>query len=287
MRWCRAVLLLALVVAATSLVGWAVSGPLVEGWRVVGTTGGEPLPPRATDLTALLTGGCALLLALAWLWLAAAVGACTRDALHLGPEGVDGAGSWLLRPRVVRVLVATCLGVTAFAGPATAAPSSVGRVQAHPDDLQATAVTPGLTTLRLLDGLPVPDRVTGHALDRSRGRPPRQAPREAPRQTPREAPREAPRRAPREAPVESPPPQGTLHVEPGDSLWSLTAGLLPLGAPAAAIAAGWRLLYAANREVVGDDPDLLQPGQVLRVDRALDELVTTTHAHAHAAGDPR
>ena len=65
----------------------------------------------------------------------------------------------------------------------------------------------------------------------------------------------------------------SLEVTAGDSLWSLTAGLLPVDAPAATVAQGWRLLYAANRAVVGPDPDLLHPGQSLRIDEPLLELV--------------
>lgn len=61
----------------------------------------------------------------------------------------------------------------------------------------------------------------------------------------------------------------TVVVAPGDSLWSITADLLP-GAGDAAIAAAWPRLYAANSGVVGADPDLIHPGQVLTI--AVEEL---------------
>ncbi len=51
----------------------------------------------------------------------------------------------------------------------------------------------------------------------------------------------------------------------GDSLWAIAARLLPDGSADPAIDAAWRELYAANRAVVGADPNLLLPGQVLRV----------------------
>lgn len=60
-----------------------------------------------------------------------------------------------------------------------------------------------------------------------------------------------------------PPPAVT--VQAGDSLWSITAGLLPAGADDARVAAAWPLLYAANRDVVGPDPGLIHPGDVLTV----------------------
>jgi hypothetical protein len=60
-------------------------------------------------------------------------------------------------------------------------------------------------------------------------------------------------------------------------LWRLTADLLPPHAPLGVVATGWHLLFAANRSVIGPDPDLLQPGQTLRVGHALAELVGSAH----------
>lgn len=57
----------------------------------------------------------------------------------------------------------------------------------------------------------------------------------------------------------------SVVVSPGDTLWSLAAEDLPPGAPAAAVDAHWRAIHAANRRVVGDDPDLIRPGQRLRL----------------------
>lgn len=54
-------------------------------------------------------------------------------------------------------------------------------------------------------------------------------------------------------------------VREGDSLWTLAARELGPSATNGAIAARWPDWYAANRQVIGDDPDLVFPGQVLRV----------------------
>ncbi|BBE23341.1 peptidoglycan-binding protein LysM [Arthrobacter sp. MN05-02] len=52
-------------------------------------------------------------------------------------------------------------------------------------------------------------------------------------------------------------------VAPGDSLWSIVAARLgPLATPAD-VAEAWPGWFAANRSVIGDDPSLLLPGQVL------------------------
>ena len=52
-------------------------------------------------------------------------------------------------------------------------------------------------------------------------------------------------------------------VRRGDSLWSIAARQLGPGADAAQIAAAWPRWYAANRTVIGPDPDHIRPGQVL------------------------
>ena len=54
-------------------------------------------------------------------------------------------------------------------------------------------------------------------------------------------------------------------VAPGDSLWLLAATRLGPAARAAAVAEAWPQWYFANRAVIGADPDLLVPGQVLHV----------------------
>lgn len=56
-----------------------------------------------------------------------------------------------------------------------------------------------------------------------------------------------------------------VTVRTGDSLWSLTAAALGPYASEVDIARAWPRLYQANREVIGDDPHLLHPGQVLRL----------------------
>lgn len=56
---------------------------------------------------------------------------------------------------------------------------------------------------------------------------------------------------------------GEVVVAQGDTLWGLAAARLPGGATDATVAEAWPTWWAANRAVIGDDPNLLLPGQHL------------------------
>lgn len=76
----------------------------------------------------------------------------------------------------------------------------------------------------------------------------------------------------RDAPSAAAPTAAPAHdqvvVEAGDSLWRIAARHLGPDASTADVAAAWPDWYAANLGVIGDDPDVLQPGQVLTVPAA-------------------
>jgi len=55
-----------------------------------------------------------------------------------------------------------------------------------------------------------------------------------------------------------------VTVRRGDSLWTIARTRLGTTATPARIAREWPRWFAANRSVIGADPDLLHPGQVLR-----------------------
>jgi hypothetical protein len=62
----------------------------------------------------------------------------------------------------------------------------------------------------------------------------------------------------------APLPGDQLRVRPGDSLWLIAAQRLGSDSSDPLIAAEWPRWYAANRSVIGTDPSLIHPGQVLR-----------------------
>ncbi len=56
----------------------------------------------------------------------------------------------------------------------------------------------------------------------------------------------------------------TVTVQTGDSLWSIAADHLPADASDAHIDTTWRSWYRTNSAVIGDDPNLILPGQHLQ-----------------------
>ncbi|MDT0213598.1 LysM peptidoglycan-binding domain-containing protein [Rothia sp. ARF10] len=61
------------------------------------------------------------------------------------------------------------------------------------------------------------------------------------------------------------PDADEVVVRRGDTLWSIAAAHLGADAEDAEVARAWPRWFEANRDVIGDDPDRILPGQVLRV----------------------
>ncbi len=59
--------------------------------------------------------------------------------------------------------------------------------------------------------------------------------------------------------------EGHYTVQPGDSLWRITAQLLGDDASDADISRAWPELYRANKELIGSNPSLVHPGHVLTI----------------------
>ena len=57
---------------------------------------------------------------------------------------------------------------------------------------------------------------------------------------------------------ENTPSMKTYTVKPGDSLWKIAALLLGVGSK-------WNIIYEANKSVIGGNPNLIYPGQVLTI----------------------
>lgn len=170
--------------------------------------------------------GCEALALLCAGWVWLLVVLVLRDVLREVPPGTPRPSGGV--PPAVRRLVLAACGLT-LAG-VVAAPAAGGT--GHPRD-------------EPLAGLALPDRVTGA--------------------TPTRSP--APGGRVRPAAVRADPPgrDRTVLVSSGDTLWALAARSLEEGAGPAAIDRAWRALYCANAARIGPDPDLIHPGQRLRV----------------------
>jgi nucleoid-associated protein YgaU len=186
------------------------------------------------------------LLGLAWLAIGVLLEAVARV------PGAVGAGaaraSAALSPLVVRRVAAIVLGVGVGASGVGA-----GAAVAGPARVVGTAVAGAVApTAGQSDGAALPD--------------PGWTPAPDPGWTPttptvRPQPDVSVVTGRRAAPVED---RGEVVVHRGDSLWSIAARHLGPGATDSEVADAWPRWFAANRDVVGPDPDRLLPGQVLR-----------------------
>lgn len=80
--------------------------------------------------------------------------------------------------------------------------------------------------------------------------------------------------------ISAPAVSRTMTVQPGDSLWSIARRRLPPSAGDPAIAAASRQIHRRNRAVIGANPDLIEPGQRLRLTARLSTppRATTTYS---------
>lgn len=225
------VVLVRTVLLPLSLSSWPVGGPPV---------------PDADDAVSGVFAWAALVIAT---WLTAGT-ALTALALLPGAIGRGAARlSEALTPALVRralcLLLGTGVGTVSLpTSPVMASPSVTGGPV-------ATAPAPGSAPTAVA---PRADPAPAPAPD-PRWRPSRPVRAEDPQAAALLAP------APRTSSV----PDDVVTVRRGDSLWSLAARHLGPGASDREIALTWPQWYAANAELIGPDPDLIRPGQQLRI----------------------
>lgn len=187
--------------------------------------------PTGDAVADALVAGCATVLAVAlgWLWLVTTL-TVTQVLAGSTPAGTGAT----------RRLVLIACGAAVVAG--TAAP-------AHADD----GPTDTRGAVERLVGLPLPERAVAPATPTGPTTP-----------TAPTAPT-AEQRATAVAGTREAGGDVRYVVRPGDSLWSIARAH-----PAADddVDQRWRAIWAANRDVVGADPDLIHPGQALRLPAA-------------------
>ena len=141
----------------------------------------------------------------------------------------------------------------AFLPPARTGPGGVPEIRADPPAAREPQAAPSPASS------PPPD-VTGR--DPAAAREPQAAPSSSTPPRPPEGPTPTPpppRPDPATRPRETAARERRVEVRKGDCLWTLAAEVLGRGASDADIDRYWRTIYAANRDVVGGDPDLIFP----------------------------
>lgn len=245
--------LLTFLLASTALglAAEASAWPSPDRWVAAGTV------CLGAVAAAGLTIGC-------WLLTASALVAIDRPAVWCGRLGARLTPA-LLR-RAVGLTVGAGIGVTVLGGIAVAAETDLGWEVTTTTTQRSNAEDPAMATS---DGADDPATPVEPARDEPT--PDDQAP-DQPARDPIASPQMAP--TPPETPAtdqgrteaaaaEGPLDGAGVTVRPGDSLWRIAARHLPAGASDAEIAAAWPLWYEANRTVIGSDPGLIHPGQVL------------------------
>lgn len=211
-------------IRAALTLGGAIVLIVALSWATAPLTAVRTRPAGFEDLVALVAAGSAWIIVA---WVGAVLAA---EALTTIP-GVVGrfAGAWAARlaPAAVRQLARAVLGVGILVGPMAAAAA------ASPPPM-ATAGLAALMAPGQGEQLPAvgrPDVVAPSVVDLAAAEP-----------------------------DPSPPPHHDVVVEPGDSLWSIATDHLGAGADPAAVAAEWPRWFAANRDEIGRNPDLILPG---------------------------
>lgn len=145
-----------------------------------------------------------------------------------------------LSPKVLRTAISAALSVGI--GAATLAPA-----HANPDE----------------NGTEINLSWSAHSeLDRAESSPPAVSARKSPAGPP-SVPREKPPNQSSSQTHAAVTHAETVIVARGDSLWKISAKLLPAGSSDAEIDTAWRTIYQKNTDVIGPDPDLLLPGMQL------------------------
>lgn len=273
-------LLLTVATLATQL-----PGPLTAMAALGGTWHGPSGGADALDQVALLAASLVVWLLGGWWFVVCGLAALARLPGVLGRFGRSALGR--LTPVAVRRVVIAGMGVSVLTGAAACGVDQPtgGTPQAVSTDVRAAAPDGGRTTIEVgqrariaLVGL---DRAAaGTGTDRGVPSRPSAADRvdlDWPVQRPAGPiavdvgpidvdwpDRAKPVSSHRPAASSAGTAQPMVIVEAGDSLWLLAAAQLGPAAGDAEIDSAWRAWYAVNRQVIGDDPDLILPGQQLR-----------------------
>ncbi|OFI39837.1 hypothetical protein BIU82_01965 [Arthrobacter sp. SW1] len=237
---------------------------LVERWRASAARNQDLM---FTDVIGFAAAGAGILI-VAWWFLSlvlAFISAICQKAGHAAGAKASGR----LAPLFMRRLALAILGLNLLGAPlahastpeidaAWSAPASSTAISAGWNPLQepdkpARMAAQATTVLAALEGREVAHQAGAAALD----------PRWQPRRPPAD-PGLLGTKVTRAAQQADPSGAREVVVVRGDSLWSIAAKDLGAGASETDIAGHWPKWYAANKDVIGSDPGLIVPGQILQ-----------------------
>ncbi len=236
-------------VLSTTRVAGVIGALLLLGVTLVAATRDRlaavaaPGPAALADVLAALAGLSALAL------VAGLLGSTALAVLTRLPGVLGWAAGWAdaqLTPRALRHVSGILLGATV----GTMALPSTGLAEVRP---RAVAVQPVAGALPAADPLTGSGRTTAEAPALAAPDPLFRAARPAVR----------PQLAPDLLTGSRVAAPAGVVVHRGDTLWDIVGRALGPDATDLEVAREWPRWYAANRDVIGDDPDLILPGQVL------------------------
>lgn len=236
------------------------------------------------DLVGMCASACGLLLT-AW-WLMAMLAAFVGELVSARGSNKISAATSRFSPLFMRRLAATILGLNLLAAPSAFADGGQTPIDPlwHPSVTSTSQISPTSEavspTLSASPTLAVPSESAVSSPTPSSSKP--IDPAWIPHATAPDAGNLAPQIR-REAPAHDDHPSSTLNHRPnathrgtepqnqnrsvvvlrGDSLWSIAAAALGPHANDQEIARAWPLWYQANQTVIGADPSIILPGQVL------------------------
>ncbi len=217
-------------------------GLYLSGEAIRGNAGRFTSYQRLEELLGIAASTAGMVL-VGW-WAAALALALVSESLRRG--GLERAAlvTGGLSPQFMKRLASAVLGLQLVVGgsaPAFALPLTAGPAASSPMVLAADQVASSAADLPAIEPQwkPLPGPVDNGPLLRGELR-----------------------RSP--APSSRPVPV-VIEVGPGDSLWTIAARQLGPFATDVEIAQAWPRWHHENRQVIGDNPDLLLPGQLLRV----------------------
>ncbi|HWF41887.1 MAG TPA: LysM peptidoglycan-binding domain-containing protein [Acidothermaceae bacterium] len=242
-----------LIAGIAALLGWAAGSP-IETWRAMVSAVDASTPSAGSDQLLGSSAALAAWIGVAWLGIAVVleVASVLPGAVGRGCAAVAAKTSPMLVRRIVQVVI----GISVLAGPITAGsafaagPSTTTSTSTQVD--RPDSLTPALT--KPSPASPMVDRPATPFVA---------SPPPAAKRTPTGAVALVTGAAHRDAVDPSHRSADGYVVRRGDTLWDIAARHLRPKASAVDISRAWPAWYDANRAVIGTDPSMIRPGEVL------------------------